>query len=180
MAWTMFYQLTLLKVKVTFATAGQSVIKSWCQAPSGAHDQIYITVWQLQSCFCGAPSPTEGRLVCLLYMLLALASTVFLGSKFLGTCDCILLYQIWDFPFYRLLQLAGSHWRYSTTQSDSAPNLTFFITSWHRPHKNTALPLLECTCCITRNLLPINRNMFTELLPWNGPGILTHLMVVAY
>jgi hypothetical protein len=50
---------------------------------SGAHDQIFtsITVWQLRSCFCGAPSLTRGR-VCLLCMLLALASEVFLGSVF--------------------------------------------------------------------------------------------------
>jgi hypothetical protein len=33
------------------ATDGQSVSKSWCRAPSGAHDQIFITVWQLLSCF---------------------------------------------------------------------------------------------------------------------------------
>jgi hypothetical protein len=66
------------------ATDGQSVSKSLCRAPSGAHDQIFITVWQLRSCFCGAPSLTRGR-VCLLYMLLALASAVFLGSESLGT-----------------------------------------------------------------------------------------------
>jgi hypothetical protein len=29
------------------ATDGQSASKSWCQAPSGAHEQIFITVWQL-------------------------------------------------------------------------------------------------------------------------------------
>jgi hypothetical protein len=40
--------------------------------------------------FCGAPSLTRGR-VCLLYMLLALASAAFLGSKSLGTCNHILL-----------------------------------------------------------------------------------------
>jgi hypothetical protein len=33
------------------ATDGQSVSKSWCRAPSGAHDQIFFTVWQLRSCF---------------------------------------------------------------------------------------------------------------------------------
>jgi hypothetical protein len=33
------------------ATDGQSISKSSCRAPSGAHDQIFITVWQLQSCF---------------------------------------------------------------------------------------------------------------------------------
>jgi hypothetical protein len=39
----------------------------------------------------------RGR-VYLLYMLLALASVVFLGSESLGTRDHILLSQIWDFP----------------------------------------------------------------------------------
>jgi hypothetical protein len=49
---------------------------------------------------------------CFLYMLLALASEVFLGSEFLETRDHILLSQTWDFPFSRLLRLAGSQWRY--------------------------------------------------------------------
>jgi hypothetical protein len=47
-------------------------------------------------------------------MLLALANAVSLGSESLGTRDHILLSQIWDFPFRRLLRLAGSRWRYST------------------------------------------------------------------
>jgi hypothetical protein len=75
--------------------------------------KIFITIWQLRSCFCGAPSLTRRR-VCLLHMLLALASAVFLGTESLGTSDRILLSQIWDFPFRRLLRLAGSRWRYST------------------------------------------------------------------
>jgi hypothetical protein len=145
------------------ATDGQSVSKSWCRAQSGAHDQTFITVWQLRFCFCGAPSLTRGRVcllyillawvwvwvwvwvlcydqrsagqsvleqsthlglttrsllhvwqlrscscgapsltrgrVCPFYMLLALASAVFLGSESLGTRDHILLSQIWDFHF---------------------------------------------------------------------------------
>jgi hypothetical protein len=36
---------------------------------------LAITMWQLRSCFCGAPSLTRGR-VCLLYMLLTLAGAV--------------------------------------------------------------------------------------------------------
>jgi hypothetical protein len=84
---------------------------SWCRAQSGAHDHIFITVWQLRSCFCGAPSLTRGR-VCILYMLLGLPNAVFLGSESLGTRDHILLSHIWDFPFRRLLRLAGSRWRY--------------------------------------------------------------------
>jgi hypothetical protein len=59
----------------------QSISKSWCRAPYGAHDQIYITIWQLRSCFCGAPSLTRGR-VCLFHMLLALASAVILVTIF--------------------------------------------------------------------------------------------------
>jgi hypothetical protein len=43
------------------ATDGQSISKSWCRASSGAHDQVFITLWQLRSCLCGAPSVTRGR-----------------------------------------------------------------------------------------------------------------------
>jgi hypothetical protein len=71
---------------------------------------VKVTLW---SCFCGAPSLTRGQ-VCLLYMLLALASVVFLGFDSLGTRDNILLFQIFDFPFRRLLRPAGSRWRHST------------------------------------------------------------------
>jgi hypothetical protein len=46
-------------------------------------------------------------------MLLALASVAFLESESLGNRDHILLSQIWDFRFRRLLRLAGSRWRYS-------------------------------------------------------------------
>jgi hypothetical protein len=47
------------------ATDGQSVSQSWCRAQSGSHDQIFIIVWELWSCYCGEPSLTRGR-VCLL------------------------------------------------------------------------------------------------------------------
>jgi hypothetical protein len=85
-------------------TDRQSVSKSCCRAPFAAHDQIFITLWQLRSCFCG---------VCLLYMLLALVSVVFLGSESFGTRDHLLLSQISDFPFRCLLRLTMSRWRYS-------------------------------------------------------------------
>jgi hypothetical protein len=42
-------------------TDGQSVGLSWCRAPSGAHNQILIVFWKLQSCQLGAPSLTRGR-----------------------------------------------------------------------------------------------------------------------
>jgi hypothetical protein len=98
--------------KSHIATDGQSTSKSWCRAPSGVHDHILTTLWQLRSCFCGVLSLTRGR-VCLLYMLLALASVVILGSESLGTRDHILLSQIWDFQIRRLLRFTRSRWRYS-------------------------------------------------------------------
>jgi hypothetical protein len=48
--------------------------------PSGAHDQIFITVRQLRVCWCGALSLTRGW-VCRLQMLLALASLFIFGSR---------------------------------------------------------------------------------------------------
>jgi hypothetical protein len=118
------------------ATDGRSISKSWCRAPSGAHDQIFIIVWQLRSCFCGAPSLTRGR-ACLVYMLLVLASAVFLGSEFRGTRDHILLYQIWDFPFRRLLRLAGSRWRYSTPPPHVIASVILGISLYSRISDHT-------------------------------------------
>jgi hypothetical protein len=79
--------------------------------PFGAYDQIFITVRQLRVCRYGALSLTRGR-VCRLQLLLALASAVILGSESRGTH--ILLSQIRDLPFLRLIRFAGLRWRYST------------------------------------------------------------------
>jgi hypothetical protein len=81
--------------------------------PSGAYDQIVIIVWQLRVCWFGAPSLTRGR-VCRIQFLLALASAVIFGSESRRTRGHILLSQIRDFPFRRLLRVVGSWWRYST------------------------------------------------------------------
>jgi hypothetical protein len=81
--------------------------------PSGAYDQILITVTQLRVCCYGARSLTRGR-DCRLQLLLVLASTIIFKSESRGTRDHILLSQIRDFHFRRLLRLAGLRWRYST------------------------------------------------------------------
>jgi hypothetical protein len=70
--------------------------------PSEAYDQIFISVWQLRVCWCGALSLTRGR-VCHLQLLLTLASAVILGSESRGTRDHILLSQIRYFPFRKLI-----------------------------------------------------------------------------
>jgi hypothetical protein len=80
---------------------------------SGAYEQIIIIVWQLRVCLYGALSLTRGR-VCNLQLLLVLSNAVILGSESRGTRDNILLSLIRDFPFRRLLRLAGLRWRHST------------------------------------------------------------------
>jgi hypothetical protein len=77
--------------------------------PSVAYDQIFITI----SCWL---VDVEGRSLTrgLVQLLLALASAVIFGPESPRTCDHILLSQIRDFPFRRLLRLARLRWRYST------------------------------------------------------------------
>jgi hypothetical protein len=119
-------------------TDGQSASLSWYKAPiRGLRPDFYSVrnteyVWQLRSSFRGSSSLTRGR-VCLLYMLLALASAVFLGSESLGTRDHILLSQIWDFPFRRLLRLAGSR-RYSTPP----PKVEFLLNNIYKNSVRTS------------------------------------------
>jgi hypothetical protein len=83
--------------------------------PSMAYDHNLITIRQFRVCWCGALSLTRGR-VCRLQLLLALANAVILRSKSPGTHDHILLCQIRDFPFRRLLRLTGLPWRYLTSR----------------------------------------------------------------
>jgi hypothetical protein len=77
-------------------------------------------------CWCGALSLTRGR-ICRLQLLLALASEVILRSEYRGTRNHILLSQILDFPFRRLLRLARLRWRYSTPPPDGTS-----LTDWNQ------------------------------------------------
>jgi hypothetical protein len=114
----------------------RSVSKSWCRAPSGTHDQIFITVWLLQSCFCGAPSLTRGQ-VCLFYMLLALPAQSFSGPSPFGLA--IIFYSLrLEFSFRRLLRLAESRWRYSTSPPHGLRRTTWI--QQHEPHSRYIAP----------------------------------------
>jgi hypothetical protein len=118
-------------------TDGHSASLSCCQAPSGAQENIFVTVRHLRVCICRVPSLMRGQ-VCHLQLLLVLASTAILASKSRRTHSQILLSQIRDFPDLEvqvpvfislrnrviqlypqalgchLLRLAGLRWRYSS------------------------------------------------------------------
>jgi hypothetical protein len=65
--------------------------------PSGAQNQIFITIRQLRVCLCGALCLTKVR-DCRLQLLLALASAIILESEYRRTHDHILLSQNRDSP----------------------------------------------------------------------------------
>jgi hypothetical protein len=66
--------------------------------PCEAYDQIFITAGLLMW-----DALSDERTVCRLQLLLALVSVVILRSESRGTRDHILLCQILDIPFRRLL-----------------------------------------------------------------------------
>jgi hypothetical protein len=105
---------------------------------------------------------------------MVLASIVFLGSESLGIRDRILLSQISDFPFRRLLRLAGSRWRYSTPPPQVRikvmlrPTVSSASLSWNkapirglRPdlyYCQTVAGLLMWGALLLRVTLPLSRN----------------------
>jgi hypothetical protein len=146
--------------------------------PFGAYVQIFVTVRQLRVCWCGALSLTRGR-VCRLQLLLALASTVVLGSESRGIRDHILLSKIRDFPFRRLLRLVGLRWRYSTPPPHGSwdwirprPHTGYCriielswteLTSRRTEYKSSCLRFLCYSLCIR-----CHRNVLTEPLLSSG------------
>jgi hypothetical protein len=94
-SWVYFFRV--IESESHFTTDGQSAFLSWNKRPSGAYDQISITVRQLRVFWHGAISLTRGR-ACHLHLPLAVASTVILGSESRVTQEYILLSQNRDFP----------------------------------------------------------------------------------
>jgi hypothetical protein len=101
-----------LIVKSSLMTNSQLASLSWNKALIWGLWPDFITVRQLRVCWCGSLSLMRGR-ICRLHLLMVL-SAVILGSESPETRDRILLSQIRDFPFRRLLRLAGIRWWYST------------------------------------------------------------------
>jgi hypothetical protein len=81
----MFDNFCQSQVKVTLRLTVSQSVSLGVEPHLGLMTRYFLLV-DSYGRFCGTPSLTRGR-VCLLYMLLALASVVFLGSKSLGTRD---------------------------------------------------------------------------------------------
>jgi hypothetical protein len=127
-------------------TDGQPASLSWNKAPIWGLRPDLLYFWQLRVCWFGAPSLTRGR-VCRLQFLLVLASAVIFWSESHRTRGHILLSQIWELPFCRLLRLAGSWWRYSTPPPHrgiailgSRQSLTYPRISQHFMELESVLP----------------------------------------
>jgi hypothetical protein len=72
------------------------------------------------------------RRVCRLQLLLVRASAVIVESESSGTRDQILLTQIRDFPFRRLLRLAGLQWGIRPRLHTGGEELVaYFPLIWH-------------------------------------------------
>jgi hypothetical protein len=89
----------------------RSVCLSWCRASAGAHDQMFLRVWKLLSCPCGAPSLTRGR-VCHL--------SVIVGS--ISPCQYV--------QIFRSLQLYTLHNNIPRTHN----NILLVFASFNTPH----------------------------------------------
>jgi hypothetical protein len=150
--WTIIW-ITKDTVWVYVTTDGQSASLSWNKAPISGLHQSFITLRQVRVCWCGALSLTRGR-VCRLQLLLVFASAVIFGSESRGIRDHILLSQIRDIHFRRLIRLAGLRWRYSTTPP---------YNPFARTEEKTHFPTLPVVCIGIRR----RGNVFTELLPRN-------------
>jgi hypothetical protein len=84
----LYWRVTLLALTLIHSTGqnqnyaetgSQSARLSWCQVPSGIKDQIFITLWQLRVCSCGALSVSRRR-VYRLKLLLVFTSTDLLSG----------------------------------------------------------------------------------------------------
>jgi hypothetical protein len=119
--------------------------------PSGAHDQIFITVRELRVCWCGALSLTKG-LACRLQLLLALASAVILRPSPVGLATifhCLICETSFLSP-PATRRLAGLRWRYSTPHPHGILPLLFWESRYISAARTTQKTQFYCkNRCVT-------------------------------
>jgi hypothetical protein len=129
------FQLPILLVESYVMTDGQSASLSWNKPLIwGLRPDFYYCQTVAGLLMCGALSDERTGLS--LQLLLALASSVILGSKLSRTRDRILLSQIRDFPFCRLLRLSVLRWRYSALPPRGISNSCSSCPPYKTPAKN--------------------------------------------
>jgi hypothetical protein len=132
--------------------------------------------------FVGRPLWWEDRSVFCIFCWLSRAQ-YFSSHESLGTRDHILLPQVWDFRFHRLLQLAGSRWRYSTlpphgSQIPSCSRVllyALYTDCIENPASNSS-SIVACICCLAMTLVMLRvytaiclaAGVFSEPFPSNG------------
>jgi hypothetical protein len=144
-----WWRLTLNQSQSYVATEGQSASLSWCQAPSGAQDQIAVTVRQLRVCWeyesivynCCWSSPEQsfsgsspGPRDPWSYFTVSdsgLPQTGGSGSVFISPRNRVgQLYPGTGFPFRRLRRIAGLRRPYSNPppHAHQSQSLSYFAT----------------------------------------------------
>jgi hypothetical protein len=170
---------TTLKVKVTLRLTVSLSVSLGVEPHLGLMTRyLAITIWQLRSCFCGAPSLARGR-VCLLYMLLGLPSAVFLGSWVPWYSRPYFTVSDLRLPILSPLNDSQGHGggirprlhtspptlHYTTLHYTTLTPLHYttltplLITSWHGPHRE------HCSCI--------------QLFPWKHACLRNHYLVTA-
>jgi hypothetical protein len=183
---------TAVKVKIML---WPMVIQPVClgvQHPSGAQDQIFVTVRQLRVCWRGAPSLMKGW-VCRLQLLLTLTSAVILGSESRRMHDHTLLSQTpptWRerWPYLYPLRTGWPsctfrHWIPSSppmtrraTVEIFATVLVLLITSWQELCRKRHFPYL-LHCCV--HVCWGDHMIITEPLLSNGRYLQSHSLATA-
>jgi hypothetical protein len=120
--------------------------------PSGAYDQIFITCVTVTVLFLwGARSDERSgpSFVCAAGPCQRSLSWV----RVSWVSRPYFLSQIWDFPFRRLLRLAGSRWRYSAPPPHGYHFFStelFFITTLHGSHRKHSISIVGKPCLQSR------------------------------
>jgi hypothetical protein len=146
--WRLETQLISSESESYVTTDGQPASLSWNKAPiwglrpdfNYCLTVVGLLIWSALS---------DERTGLSFQLLLAHASAVIFVSESLATRDRIILSQIRDFPFRRLLRLAGSRWRYSTPPPHGDNFFStelFFMNILHGPRRKHSFqqPLLLC------------------------------------
>jgi hypothetical protein len=138
-------------------TDGLSASLSWCQAVSGAEDQIFVTVRQLRVCSCGAPSLTRGRVSRLRFLLALAIAVIFTAVKISRTCHPYDYLQFYMAALYAVsCQESGSFWTPNIYSFTCNSNICMFniriYNAWHCISCRKSCSSYYKVCLVTAHL----------------------------